>query len=208
MKKASMITTCKKLFFRGLFSLIPILLTVYLIRFIVSFLSEWLFPLRTLLGTTLQWLPYREIIIAIVIVTGIGLIITMLSLDKLITVAEDALFRNIPLVGSIYFGIKKISRMIYKKDDDHEKNQEELVAWVRLPYKQAFCLGFMTGKLPKEIAPSDGKKYFCFFIPSTPNPISGYYIIAAEGEFFLTPLTRQEALSMVISGGILKPEEK
>ena len=66
----------------------------------------------------------------------------------------------------------------------------------------------MTGKLEKELSPEKDKNYFSFFVPHTPNPISGYYIVAEENDCIFTSITRQEAISMVVSGGIIKPEPK
>ena len=63
----------------------------------------------------------------------------------------------------------------------------------------------MIGELEKRYSP-DEKKYFSIFIPTTPNPMTGYYVIAAEGEFIFNSMTREEAISIIISGGIIRPE--
>ena len=64
----------------------------------------------------------------------------------------------------------------------------------------------MTSELPPEIAPVAKQKFYNVFIPTTPNPTSGYFVMLAEDQIEIIDLTRQEAMAMIISGGIIQPE--
>jgi uncharacterized membrane protein len=194
----------KEWFFTGFFMLIPLMGSFVIIRGIVNLLSRWFYPIHNFIPLKLHILPYSEIIIVILLIIIIGYIIQKFLLHRIISVVENNIIQKIPLVNSLYFGIKQVLKIINHKD---KNNEEQLVAWVRLPYKNIYCLGLMTGILPQELSPDKDKKYLCFFVPHTPNPITGYYITAAEEDCVFTSMTRQEAISMIISGGIIKPEK-
>ncbi len=198
-----MINFLKQWFFSGLFIIIPIIITINIFKFIINIISQWLMPLHFIIPLKLTVIPYIEIFIACIIITLIGYIATKFILNKLIEYIEEYLIRYIPFANTIYFGIKKIAKILQKKNSIDDS---ELVAWVRLPFKNIYCLGLMTGKVDPSISPDKNKIFYSFFVPTTPNPVTGYYVIAAESDCIFTNITRQEAISMIISGGIIKPE--
>jgi uncharacterized membrane protein len=193
----------KHYFLAGLFAIIPIVVTVNIFKFLINFLSNWLIFLHKIIPIKIAFIPYIEIITASMIVLLIGYLVNNYLITKILEYFEEYIIKNVPFANTVYFGIKKITTMLQKKS---EKNEEQLVAWVRLPCKNVFCLGLMTGKLDSSISPEKDKQYFCFFIPHTPNPVTGYYIISAEEDCVFTNISRQEAISLIMSGGILKPE--
>ncbi len=65
----------------------------------------------------------------------------------------------------------------------------------------------MTSELNKELAPNQNEKYYSVFVPTTPNPTTGYYVIVPEKNCTIANLTRQEAMAIIISGGIIQPEQ-
>lgn len=80
------------------------------------------------------------------------------------------------------------------------------VVIMEFPRMGIYSIGFLTGQSAIHLHPTEGKNYFNVFIPTTPNPTSGFLVIAAEGDFTVVDLTRQEAMSLIISGGIIRPE--
>jgi uncharacterized membrane protein len=193
----------KEWFFTGLFMMIPLFGSLLIIRTFITILSRLLYPIKNVMPKFISVIPYSEIVVAFFIVLLLGYIIQKFLLHKIIHFLEDTIIQKIPIFNSLYFGIKQVLKIINQKDTKHD---EQLVAWVHLPYKNIYCLGLMTGDLPKKFCPDEKKKYLCFFVPHTPNPITGYFIVAAEEDCVFTSLTRQEAISMIISGGIIKPE--
>ncbi len=118
---------------------------------------------------------------------------------------EKKIIQKIPVIKIVYSGIKKITHLI--KQSQSNTNESELVAWIKLPKLNIYCIGFYVGELETQYAPDKEKKYFSFFIPTTPNPVTGYYVIAGEGEFIFNQMTREEAISIIVSGGIIRPEK-
>ena len=198
------INRIKNYFLNGLFSIIPIFLTFNLIKTIINILSGWLYPLNKIFGNKILFI-YSEIIIAFILITIIGILFKSLFINLIVKYFETYIIGNIPIAKNIYSGIKKISNLIKTKNEVQDNVQ--MTAWVHLPYKGIYCLGLMTGKLDKDLAPNQNKNYYSFFIPHTPNPMSGYYVIIEEGDFVFTNMTRQEAMSMIISGGIIRPKK-
>ncbi len=193
-------------FIGGFLAIIPFAITTTLLSFSIEILSKWLNPLHYIFPLHLfGHIPYIEILIAIFYLIIVGILIEYFSAIKIFNFLENNIVSKIPLISNIYFGIKKVFAIIFHKKNPDEK---QLVAWVRLPNRNIYCLGLMTGKLEKELSPEKDKNYFSFFVPHTPNPISGYYIVAEENDCIFTSITRQEAISMVVSGGIIKPEPK
>ena len=114
---------------------------------------------------------------------------------------EEILFK-VPLVRPIYSGIKQLIHAFSIQD----KITFKKVVLVEFPRTGIYSLGFLTSELPVSIAPTTETKFYNVFIPTTPNPTSGYFIILSEKDFKEVDLTRQEAMAMIISGGIIQPE--
>lgn len=184
---------------------LPMLLTILIIRFFINLFSHWLSPLIFFLPNILKEIPYIEILFGLFITLSIGIFFQHNLLKKALVIFEKKIISFIPFASKLYAGIKQVLTLIGKKNTKAQKDQ---IAWVRLPYRDIHCLGFMTGILPKEISPNKDENFYCFFIPHTPNPITGYFITASEKDCVFTSLTKEEAMSLIISGGIIKPERK
>ncbi len=191
-------------FATGIFTLLPLLLTFVIVRFVIQVLTGWLLPLSVFVPHCLTHIPHIEIFTAFFLIIVAGYIIQTFFLDRIISFFENIFLKKIPFVRQIYFGIKQIVHIFNRKKS---QNNDQQVAWVRLPYKGIYCLGFMTGILDKEFSPTQDQLYYCFFVPHTPNPITGYYVIVSEHECVFTTITRQQAMSMIMSGGIILPEK-
>jgi uncharacterized membrane protein len=190
---------------QGLLTVIPIFVTFSAIKIVLLFLMKIVAPLNKILPIALQGIPFVEFIVAIVIFMVIGILVTHLPIGNLIKYIERLVFNKIPVIKTLYFSIKKITSVILKKPEDET---DQRVAWVRLPFKQTYCIGLMTSKLDKKISPDPKKTFYCFFIPTTPNPLTGYYVISEASDCKFISITRQEALSMVVSSGLMESSEE
>jgi uncharacterized membrane protein len=192
------------IFLNGLFTLLPLTLTIALFRFTFKLLKSWLQPVEQLIERTfLIDIPHSEILIVLLFIFLVGLILHFFFLKKIILGVEELIFR-IPLVRPVYSGIKQLVSALNLKDDD--KLAIKRVVLVQFPRTGVYSVGFLTGELPKELAPNKESKYFNVFIPTTPNPTTGYYIMVPENQLIEVDLTRQEGMSLIISGGIILPE--
>lgn len=196
----------KKYFVVGILLLLPLCITLYILKILGGLLSSFLGLIhRNFYFLAILPIPQSEVITIIILILLLGYVIKKLHLENVIFNFEKKIIQKIPLIKTIYSGIKKITNLI--KQTQSNTNQAELIAWVKLPKLNVYCIGFYVGELEPEYAPEKEKKYFSFFIPTTPNPVTGYYIIAAEGEFVFNQMSREEALSLVVSGGIIRPEK-
>jgi uncharacterized membrane protein len=190
------------LFLSGLFTILPLTLTIALFHLSFKLITGWLQPIKNYIPDIISdILPYAEVIIAILIIFLIGTILRVFILRSILHSIEHSISR-LPLIRPIYTGIKQLIQAFSLQD----KITFKKVVYVEFPRVGIHSIGFLTSELPPEIAPHKDQKYYNVFIPTTPNPTSGYFVIAPESAIEVIDLTRQEAMAMIISGGIIQPE--
>jgi uncharacterized membrane protein len=190
------------LFLQGLFTILPLTLTVVLFHVAFKLVTTWVAPVRALVPLTfLDAIPYAEVVIIILAIFALGIFLRLFVLHPIIH-ALESLIVQIPLVRPVYAGIKQLVQAFSMQDKMTFKH----VVLIEFPRKGIYSLGFLTSELPQTISPGITEKYFNVFIPTTPNPTSGYFIMVPETEVKTVDLTRQEAMAMIISGGIIQPE--
>jgi uncharacterized membrane protein len=197
----SFIDSACTLFVTGLFSILPITLTIAVFSFTLRILLSWLEPLKRFGLPFLGVIPYSEVILAIAIIFIAGTLYNMFILRPIIHAIEN-LFSRIPLIRPIYSGIKKLVDAFSFQD----KVSFTKVVRVEFPKDNLYSIGFLANQVDEKIAPDANKKYYSIFIPTTPNPTSGFLIIAPEDHIAIIEITRQEAMAMIISGGIIQPD--
>jgi uncharacterized membrane protein len=189
------------LFLTGLVTILPITLTLALFSSSLKMVIVWLEPLQRFISPRiLVIVPYAEVLFAILIIMFIGTLYNMFLLDHIIHLLE-LLVQKIPLVRPVYAGIKQLIHAFGTQDKANFKK----VVILEFPRSGIFSLGFLTSEIDSSIAPTKDKKYFSIFIPTTPNPTSGFCVIAPENEIHFIQWTQQEAMTMIISGGIIQP---
>ena len=190
----------RSLFFSGLLMLLPLTITIVIFKFILRLMRGWLNPLCRLEPVCLKVVPGFELLLALVIIILIGLISRLLIFKAFVRTSER-LIGKIPMVRPVYHGIKQIVYALTHQD----KNSFQQIVWVEFPRKNCFSIGFLTGPLRTEYAPDQTKQYFNIFVPNVPNLTAGHYIVVPQEDFKPSQLTRQEAISIIISGGIVQP---
>lgn len=189
------------LFLSGLIMILPLALTIAVFRISFSLIVSWLTPIKKYLPPQITTLiPYSEIVVVIALIFLIGFILKFVILKTVLHAVEN-IFAQLPIVRPIYMGIKQLIHAFSTQD----KLSFKKVVYVEFPRVGIHSIGFLTSELPADIAPHKDQKYFNVFIPTTPNPTSGFFIIAPESAIEVTSLTRQEAMAMIISGGIIQP---
>ncbi len=197
----------KSIFINGLLILLPIILTVAVFGYGFSLFKRWLSPivkcqaLWYCIPAPLHKIPHLEFILVILLIFIVGLLFR-LFLARTFLHAIEQTFSKIPFVSQLYFGIKQMVRAFTAQD----QLTFQQVVIMEFPRMGVYSIGFLTGQSAIHLHPKEGKNYFNVFIPTTPNPTSGFLVIAAEGDFTVVDLTRQEAMSLIISGGIIRPE--
>lgn len=193
----------KKIFLTGLAAVIPIVVTVYLLIIIFSFVDG---ILGTAINRILQiYLGYKIpgigiiLFVLIVFLTGIFIHLSKMRLMRFF----EGMFTRFPLVNKIYFPTKKMISFLF--NPPHQAFQKAVL--VEYPRKGIYSLGFITNTTLTSYAQKTGKKLFNVFIPSTPSPFSGYVILVEESELIILDTKVEEAVKLVVSGGLLNPDE-
>jgi uncharacterized membrane protein len=202
-RKLSLLEKIKSLFLSGLFTILPLAITLAIFTFIIKTIEAWLHPLYYILPGFLSKIPGSDLIVALLAFLAIGFILRFFLMQPLLDTLEG-IFEKIPLVRSIYFGIKQLVHALNPKDTAHFQR----VVLVEFPRAGVYSVGFLTGEMESGLARAELKQqtpYLNVFIPHTPHLVTGFYIIVPAHECYSTSLTYQEAMTIVISGGIVQP---
>jgi|SRR3989339_899660 len=191
----------RHLFIKGFLFLLPIAITFSLFSFSMNLIRSWLIPLRRLHLPFLEMIPYYELLVVVIFILAVGGFLQAFVLKHGIKFIED-IFSQIPLLNSVYFGIKQLIEAFSGKNKSSFKD----VVYVEFPRPGIYSIGFLTSEVPAEIAPNDKATYYNVYIPTTPNPTTGFFIVLPTDQFKHANLTRQEAITLIISGGILQPD--
>lgn len=189
------------IFLSGLFTLLPFTLTIALFIFSFRIINSWLQPVYQWEPEYLRSIPGSQIIFVIAVIFLFGVLIRILFLEPLIHFLERIFFK-IPLMKQVYGGFKQLVNAFSVQSEIAFKK----VVVVPFPTPTSYSIGFLTSEIPPRILPFAQEKYFYVFIPTTPNPTSGFLIQIAEKDIVSIDLTRQEAMSLIISGGIIQPD--
>jgi uncharacterized membrane protein len=198
-KKRSILARIRNYFIAGMVVLIPIGITVYLTIFLVS-ISSKILPKEI---NPNHYLPYDipgvEILMSIFIITLIGWI-SLSFLGKKLLNLFDNILKKIPILRTIYPAIGQMIET-FTKSEKGKKN----VVLVEYPRKGSWAVGFATKKNSGEISEKTNKKLINVFVPTTPNPTSGFLLMFPEDEVIYLDLTFEEASKFIVSAGTSNP---
>ncbi len=188
----------RKIFLTGLLVMIPLLITIYSILWMLNKVdSVFRRPIEELLGFTIYGLG---IIITVGIILLAGVIATNYADHRLFS-ATEYFFKKIPVVRSIYFPVKQLTQTIYGSANTAFRK----VVLVEYPTSGIYVIGFVTSTGIKNVEDKIGKITTCVFIPTTPNPTSGMFVIVPEEDVIALDMCVEDAIKLVVSGGIAKP---
>jgi uncharacterized membrane protein len=191
------------LFLGGLLTLLPLALTIAVFHTSFKVIAGWLAPIKAYIPATISTLiPYSEIVSIILIIFLFGIILRVFVLHTVVHAIEEIIIK-IPLIRPIYSGIRQLVQAFSIQD----KITFKQVVLIEFPRAGIHSVGFLTSELASELTVGNSEKCYGVFIPTTPNPTSGFFIIVPESQIHIVDLTRQEAMAMIISGGIIQPEQ-
>ena len=182
-------------FFTGIVVLVPIGLTIYLSKFLINTSSKIL-PSQINPNYYLPFkIPGLEIIITIIFIIFIGFI-SLSYLGKKFLNLIDFLFKKIPLLGTFWSAIKQMSQS-FKESGSKSKS----VVLVQYPRKDVWAVGFATKENTGEITNKTGRKLINVFVPTTPNPTSGFLLMFPKEDVIYLNMTFEEASKFIVSAG-------
>ena len=182
-------------FFTGIVVLVPIGLTIYLSKFLINTSSKIL-PSQINPNYYLPFkIPGLEIIITIIFIIFIGFI-SLSYLGKKFLGIIDFLFKKIPLLGTFWSAIKQMSQS-FKESGSKSKS----VVLVQYPRKDVWAVGFATKENTGEITNKTGRQLINVFVPTTPNPTSGFLLMFPKEDVIYLNMTFEEASKFIVSAG-------
>jgi uncharacterized membrane protein len=193
----------KKYFLTGLLVLIPISLSIYILKIVSTTADRFvdLLPPRYNPGTYLPFhIPGLGFIITLIVIFLVGLVTANFVGRKLVD-GIGLLFSRIPLVRSIYTGAKEIVQTFILD----RSSQFRQVVLVEYPRKGTYCIAFVTGSPKGELASKVGGDLLNLFVPTTPNPTSGFYILVSREETIPLKISVEDAFKLIMSAGMSMP---
>ena len=186
----------KRITFAGLFAIVPLALTFYIIKIIIVFLDQLTAPIMARINLEI---PGFGLILTLLIIFALGIFVTNVLGRRLFSWGER-LISSIPLVKNIYNTLKQITNAF---SGATQTENYQRVIYIQYPRKELWTICFVTG----ESVDGSGEEYYHVFVPTTPNPTSGVFIIIPKKDAIEADLTVEEGLKAVISGGLLAPEQ-
>ena len=194
-KKRSIALILRNYFITGVVVLIPIGFTLYLSKFLIG-LSSGIIPENINPNNYLPYsIPGIEIIISIIFITIVGGL-SLSFLGKKILKLIDDLFKKIPFLRTVYSAILQMTETFSKKD-----GEKKSVVLIEYPRKGVWAVGFATKENTGEMAKKTNQKLVNVFVPTTPNPTSGFLLMFPVDEVIYLNMTFEEASKFVVSAG-------
>ena len=199
----------KSTFLSGLVLILPIIVTAFIVVFTYELLNRWLEPLRKFVPQIMKDIPGTEFILATAVIMVIGILLKSLIVGPIVDWFER-IIEKIPLIRTIYSSSKILVDFFNVSDP---KGVKRKVVLVQFPRKDLFNIGFLLedasnsfGKIIPEKMKKTNQKYYKVFMPNSPNPTSGYFLVMPEDEIVHTNMTFDEAIKTIVSCGLITPE--
>lgn len=200
-----MMLALRRYLMAGLLVWVPLGVTLLIVTFLVGLMDQTLLLLpssiqpENLLGFRI---PGLGLVLTAVIVLLTGTIVTNLFGKQLVTIGERVLHR-IPLVRSIYAAVKQVTESMFASGKSFRK-----VVLVEYPHKGIWTLAFQTGAGAEEVRIKTGRDVTNVFVPTTPNPTSGFFLMVPREDVIELDMSIDDGLKMLLSVGVVVPAYK
>lgn len=193
----------RKWLFAGLLVLVPLIITLWVLDWVITTLDE------TLRILPMEWHPDRllglhipglGVVFALAVVLLIGALASNIIGNRLVD-WWHALLHRIPVVRSIYSGVKQVSDTLFSEKGNAFR-QAVLVQW---PREGMWTIGFVTGTPGGDLVNHLRGDYLSVYVPTTPNPTGGYFVMLRRSDCIVLAMSVDEALTYVISMGVIVP---
>lgn len=187
----------------GLLVWLPILATVLVVRFILDLLNQTMLLLpsswrpESLFGVRI---PFLGAMVAVVVLLLTGILVSNIIGRQLVIWWEEVLGR-IPFVRAVYGGVKSFSTTILSNSGNSFKK----VLLIEYPRAGIWSVGFQTAADIPPVSAVTGQSLVCVFIPTTPNPTSGFIVMVPREQAIELPMSVDEAMKMIVTLGVVVP---
>ena len=201
-KKNSFLSMIRNYFFTGVIVLIPIAFTLYLTTFIIK-ISANIVPKEINPNNYLPFsIPGLEIVISLIIITLIGGL-SLSFIGKRILTFINELFKKIPILRTIFSAISQMTESFTQS-----KNNKKSVVLIEYPRKGTWAVGFATKENAGDIKKKTKRNLINVFVPTTPNPTSGFLLMFPKEDVIFLDISFEEASKFIVSAGTSNPKTK
>ena len=190
----SLIQNLRSKLLTGIITLLPLYLTYIVLKFFFKTLNDISEPILNRLNIEI---PLLGIFLTLLLVLSIGIAVTNFLGRKFFEIGEK-IVKKVPLVSSIYYSIKQILDTITNNSTDEFKG----TVYIQYPRKGLWTMAFISGESISE----SGKTFFHLFVPTTPNPTSGFFLMIPKEDAIESNMSVEDGLKTIISGGLLAPK--
>ena len=181
--------------FAGVATLLPLYLTFFVIKFLFVTLEEMSDPILKRFNLDI---PGLGIILTVLLIYILGFLVTNFLGRKIFNLGER-IVKKVPIVNMIYTTLKQITDTFTKGSTDGFEG----AVYIQYPRQGLWTMAFISG----ESKTKDGVPYYHLFVPTTPNPTSGFFLMIPQADTVATGMSVEDGLKTIISGGLLAPEE-
>jgi uncharacterized membrane protein len=186
-------------FLRGLITLLPLLVTIWLLWLMFDLLDGILGRIISLaLG---RQFPGLGLLLMVVIIFLTGYFATYIFTAKIFKFGEQILYR-VPIVKSIYASVKQVNDVLFVQKSADEYRRACILEW---PRKGVWSVGFITSDAAAEIEAKAKEKMINVFVANTPTPATGFLVIVPAREVILLDMKIEDAFKYLVSAGVIKP---
>jgi uncharacterized membrane protein len=193
----------KKYLITGLLIWIPLVITIWVLTLVVDTLDRTLLLLPPQFRTE-AWLgmhvPGMGVIMTLVIVFVTGVLAANFIGERLVRL-WNAILHRIPFVSSIYSSVKQVSDTLFSSSGEAFR-KAVLVRW---PHQGMWTIGFLTGTPGGDVANHLRDDFLAVYVPTTPNPTGGYFVLVARKDLIELDMSVDQALKYIISMGVVAP---
>ena len=198
-KKISILSRLRNYFLAGIVVLVPIGFTLYLTLFLIK-ISSKLLPSEINPNSYLPFsIPGLEILLSVVIIIIVGGISLSFFGKRIVSLINDV-FKKIPILRTIYSAIGQMTQSFTSTGKDKKS-----VVLVEYPKKGSWAVGFATKENDGEISKKVNKQMINVFVPTTPNPTSGFLLMYPKDEVIYLDMSFEEASKFIVSAGTSDP---
>ncbi|HZV99234.1 MAG TPA: DUF502 domain-containing protein [Methylophilaceae bacterium] len=196
----------KRYFITGLLVLVPLFITVWVLLTVIGLMDQSLLLLPSTWRPEAQFgrtIPGIGALLTLLIIFVTGLIATNFFGKQLITLWE-ALLGRVPFVKSIYNSVKQVSDTLFS--DSGQAFRKALL--VQFPREGSWTIAFLTGQPGGDVVNHLHGEYVSVYVPTTPNPTGGYFLMLPKADVVELDMSVDEALKYIISMGVVTPPPK
>lgn len=188
----------RRKFITGLLILLPAVVTGWILWKVFHSVDNLLVPIQQRYPIIDH--PGIGFVVVIVIVLMTGIFAGNFIGHRLIS-RWETIIRRLPIIRRIYIAVKELGEVFLNE----ERMAFKKVVLIRYPHRDSYALGFVTEKAPPFLVELTGREMVNVFIPTTPNPTSGFLLMVPADDVRYLPLDVEQALKMVVSGGVYLP---